>query len=283
MKSLKGKKVIVTGAGMGIGRATARLLAGEGADVTIWDVNAAALKDAEKDIRAAGPGKVFAFRCDVTDKESVLRLVKKSASAMGGIDILVNNAGIERHGRFCSRPVSEWEKVVDVNLLSIFYTTHAVLPVMYKQNSGIIVNISSAGGIIGVADLAAYCATKWAVWGFTESIRLEVIADGKDIHLSSVHPHFLREGLFAGGHLNWFGEMLLPRIKSPDIVARAVVGKAIGKRRNTVKIPATLQLGVLMRGLVPDSVIMFLASKVFGIGTSMETWVGRGGSKSTGI
>ncbi|MBN2158391.1 MAG: SDR family NAD(P)-dependent oxidoreductase [Spirochaetes bacterium] len=280
MLSIKGKKAIVTGGGMGIGRATARMLVAEGVDVAICDVNAAALKETVRELKGAGPGRVFAYQCDVTKREAVLTLVRKAVSDMGGVDILVNNAGIERHGRFCAVPLSEWEKVVDVNLLSIFYTTHAVLPRMYERNSGWIVNISSAAGIIGVADLAAYCATKWAVWGFTESIRLEVIADGKDIHVASVHPHFLKEGLFAGGHLNRLGELLLPRIKSPDIVARAIVGKAVKKRRNTVKIPATLHLGALMRGLVPDFIIMFLASKVFGIGKSMEDWVGRAAKKT---
>lgn len=274
MTSIRGKKAIVTGGAMGIGLATAKRLLSEGCDVAIWDVNAGALKNAEKELKSHGQGKIYMYQCDVTDNKAVLKTVRKTMEDLRRIDILINNAGIERHGRFCDKPVSEWELVMDINVKSIFYTTHAILPHMYERNAGYIVNISSAAGIIGVADLAAYCASKWAVWGFTESIRFEVLEDKKNIQLTSVHPHFLKEGLFAGGHLNRLGELLLPRVKSHDIVAKAIVNKAIKKKRNTVKIPITLQIGVLCRGLLTDSIFTFLALKFFGIGQGMKDWVG---------
>jgi all-trans-retinol dehydrogenase (NAD+) len=274
MISIRGKKAIVTGGAMGIGLATAKLLLSEGCDVAIWDVNAEALKKAEKGLKSHEKGKIYAYQCDVTDNKAVLKTVRKTMEDLHRIDILVNNAGIERHARFCDKPVSEWELVIDVNLKSIFYTTHAILPHMYEKNAGYIINISSAAGIIGAANLAAYCATKWAVWGFTESLRYEVVMDGKNIQLTSVHPHYLKEGLFAGGHLNWFGDLLLPRLKSHDVVARAIVNKAIKKKRNTVKIPITLQIGSICRGLLPDSLLTYLGANWFGLGKAMDDWVG---------
>lgn len=282
MASIKGMKAVVTGGAMGIGLATARRLLGEGCDVTIWDIDATALKGAEKELKGMNSGKVYAYACDVTDSRAVEKQVRKAISDMGGIDILVNNAGIERHGRFCDKPVAEWKMVMDVNVLSVFYTTHSVLPHMYERNSGWIVNVSSSAGTIGVADLSAYCASKWAVWGFTESIRQEVAADKKRIHISSVHPHFLKEGLFAGGHLNMIGELVLPRLKSHDKAAKGIVVKAVKKKRNTVKIPVTLHLATLFRGIVPDFILMFLAAKVFGVGASMSDWVGHGTVKKKG-
>jgi all-trans-retinol dehydrogenase (NAD+) len=275
MQSIKGKKAIVTGGAMGIGLATARRLLSEGCDVTIWDVNGEALKQAEKELASLKAGKVFAYKCDVTDNKTVMKLARTAIDDMGRIDILINNAGIERHGRFCSKPLSEWELVLDVNLRSIFYTTHAILPHMYEKDFGYVVNISSAAGIIGVSDLAAYAATKWGVWGFTESLRYEAIADNKNVRFSSIHPIFLMEGLFAGGHLHPVGEFFIPRIKSHDVVAKAIVNKAIKKNRNTVKVPVTLHVGILVRALLPDKALTFLGAKVFGLGDSMADWVGR--------
>jgi all-trans-retinol dehydrogenase (NAD+) len=279
MSKLNGKKAIVTGAAMGIGFETAKLLLAEGCDVTVWDMNAQALKKAEKELKAAGKGKVFCEVCDVTDFKKAQKLVAKAGKDMGRIDILVNNAGIERHGRYGEKPFRDWELVININLNALMFLTHAVLPLMYKRNEGYIVNISSAAGMLGVADLSAYCASKWGVWGFTEALRHEIRADKRNIHVASIHPIFLKVGLFAGGRLNWFGEMLVPRIKTHDRVAKAIVYKAIKKKRNTVKIPVTLQLGLIARAILPDSVFTVVGSLLFGVGKSMNEWVGRGDSK----
>ncbi len=274
MTDLKGKKAIVTGGAMGIGLATAKRLLAEGCDVTIWDLNPEALRTAEKELTAMNAAAVYAYECDVSDRERVFALAETAANDMGRIDILINNAGIEKHGRFCDVAVEVWEQETTVNQNAIYYTTHAILPGMYERNTGHIVNISSAGGLIGVADIAVYCATKWAVFGLTESLRLEAKMDKKKVCFTSIHPHFVKEGLFAGGHLKLLGELLVPRIETHDEVARAIVNKALKKKRNTVKIPVTLQLGPLIRGLVPDRLLQFMAIHLFGTGESMRDLVG---------
>ena len=276
MNTLENRKAIVTGGAMGIGLATARCLLAEGCDVTIWDMNEEALKTAADELKAVNRGAVYAYQCDVTDRERVLTLAGTAEKEMGRVDILINNAGIEKHGRFCEVPLDVWERETAVNLNAIYYTTHAVLPGMYRRNDGHIVNISSAAGLIGVADLAVYAATKWAVFGFTESLRAEAAMDGKNVSFTSIHPHFVKEGLFSGGRLNFLGELLVPRIKTHDAVARAIINKALVRKCNTVKIPVTLHLGVFFRGILPDRLLQLMTVRMMGVGHCTEEMVGYG-------
>ncbi len=277
MIELSGKKAIVTGGAMGIGLATCKRLLKEQCDVTIWDMNEAALEDAKKALEGLG-GRVFTHVCDVTDKERVRALVRTAREEMGQIDILVNNAGYVRSGGFCSRPVEDWERMTAVNLTSMYYTIHEILPEMYDRNSGHIINISSAAALLGVTDLAVYAATKWAVWGLTESLKQENIRDKKNIRFTSIHPMFLKQGMFEGGKLNILGDLLIPRIKDHDAVAADIVEKALKKNQSIVRRPWTLYLIILIRALLPDMLFVHFM-RVFGIGHSMKHWVGRPGSE----
>jgi all-trans-retinol dehydrogenase (NAD+) len=277
MKDLNGKKALVTGGAMGIGFATGKRLLGEGCEVTIWDMNAQALEQARKEL--SSHGRVHARVCDVTDKPRVQELCREAVDDMGQVDILVNNAGYVRSGRFCEHPVEDWERETAVNVTSMYYTIHALMPGMLERNLGHIVNISSAAGIIGVPDVAVYCATKWAVWGLTESLRFEALRDGKTgVRFTSIHPHFLKTGMFEGGKLNMIGELVVPRVENHDVVARAIVEKAIKKNRNVVKIPSTLQLAVIGRALLPDP-LFGMVLRILGINQGMAHWTGRPGSE----
>lgn len=277
MKELKGKKAVITGGAMGIGLATCKRLLQEGCEVTVWDMNAKALEEAGQGLSSLG--KVHAYTCDVADKLRVGELCKQAEQDMGQVDILINNAGFVRTGRFFEHPVEDWERETDVNLTAMYYTIHAFLPGMYQRNSGHIVNVSSAAGLIGVPDVAVYCATKWAVWGLTESLRFEALRDGKrGVRYSSIHPHFLKQGMFEGGKLNLLGELLVPRIESHDKVAKAIVERALKRNWNVVKIPWTLQIGMLVRAFMPDPVTGIIL-RMQGIGKGMEGWVGRPGSE----
>jgi len=279
MTQPSGKKAVVTGGAMGIGFATSKRLVKEGCDVTIWDMNEDAMAEAKKELEAIGTAKVYAYKCDVTDKKRVFELAEQAVKDMGQVDILVNNAGYVRTGRFCDYPVEAWERETAVNLTSMYYTIHAFLPGMYERNLGHIVNISSAAGLVGVPDLAVYCATKWAVYGLTESLRMEAIADKKTgVKFSSIHPHFLKHGMFEGGKLNIIGNILIPRVESHDDIARDIVEKALKKNRHVVKHPKTLHLGVISRALLPASFLPPIMT-ILGIGNSMKGWLGRPGSE----
>ena len=272
--NLKGKTAIVTGGAMGIGLATSKRLVKEGCIVTIWDVNEVEMTKAKTELENLG-GRVFTYKCDVTDKARVFQLVEQAKTDMDHIDILINNAGYVKGGDFLDQSLESWQRTIDVNLNAVIYATHAVLPQMYERNSGHIVNISSAAGIIGVGGLSVYAATKWAVWGLTESLRFETWSLGKKgIKWTSIHPSYLAQGLFEGAKLNFLGNLIVPLVKSHDVVAKAIVNDALKKGKYVVRRPRSLRLSIILRGILPD----FLFQKMLvmmGVHTSMHGFKGR--------
>lgn len=272
---LKGKRAIITGGAMGIGFATAKLLVKEKCIVTIWDINEKELLRAKAELENLG-GKVFTHICDVTDKKKVYELAELAKMEMGGTDIMINNAGYVKGGELLNQPDEVWEKTIQVNLTAMLYTIRAVLPEMYERNSGHIINISSASGLLGVPSLSVYAATKWAVWGLTESMRYEAWNNSKyGVRWSSIHPSYLAKGLFEGAKLGFLGNLIVPLVKSHDVIARAIVYGALKKGKYSVRRPRSLRLTIILRGILPDLWFQKLMI-VMGVHRSMETWKGRG-------
>ncbi|WP_045521508.1 3-ketoacyl-ACP reductase [Neobacillus niacini] len=173
MISLNGKTAIITGAGRGIGRATAIALAKEGVNLGLIGLNMSNLEKVAAEL-VQYDVKVSAATADVTDLESVTHAVEHIKSDLGPIDILINNAGIAKFGGFLDLTPEEWEKIIQVNLMGVYNVTRAVLPGMIERKSGDIINISSSAGQKGAPVTSAYSASKFAVLGLTESLMLEV-------------------------------------------------------------------------------------------------------------
>jgi all-trans-retinol dehydrogenase (NAD+) len=194
---------------------------------------------------------------------------------MGRVDILINNAGYVRGADFLDVEDADWNRTFDVNLHALRNTIRAFLPGMYARNEGHIVNISSAAGLIGVPGMAAYAASKWAVYGLTESLRFEALVNGKTgVRWSSIHPSFLARGMFEGARLGVIGNLIVPLIKSHDVIARAIVESALKKGRHSPKRPLTVHLTPRMRALLPDFLFQrFLI--LLGVTGSMKHWKGR--------
>lgn len=263
---LNSKVAIVTGAARGIGLATAKRLREAGARVVIWDLEPGA-------IDAVGDLAELTQRVDVSDGEAVLAAVREVQEKLGPIDILVNNAGVFRPGAFEAAPVSEWDLTIDVNVRGVINASHAVLPQMYERDRGHIVNISSAAGLLGVPGMSVYSASKWAVLGLTESIRHEARNRGSHVRVSSIHPMYITTGLFEGAKLSGLGAIVVPQVKDHDVIAKAVVEKALRRGRYLVRRPRTLWLASLLRGILPHR--WFLrATRLFGVHTSMNRWRG---------
>jgi NAD(P)-dependent dehydrogenase (short-subunit alcohol dehydrogenase family) len=168
--SWEGKVVVVTGGSTGIGAATSRLFAENGAKVVILDLNDGAAEENVGAIKAKG-GTALYVRGSVASEGDVKTLAGKTVDAFGRIDGLVNNAGImHRHDRLEDWTMDEVRQVVDVNLLGLFYTTYALGPIIAKDGGGAIVNISSIGGIVGVPYSPVYAAAKAGVLGLTRSV-----------------------------------------------------------------------------------------------------------------
>lgn len=271
---LKSKCAVITGGAIGIGFATAKRLVAEGCLVTLWDLDGPALEEAKDTLEKMG-GKVFAHVCDVTDKARVYELARVAVSEMGKVDILINNAGHVMGGDFLDHPDDVWEKTIAVNLTAFIYTIRAFLPGMYERDCGHIVNISSASATLGVPELALYAASKWGVWGLTESLRFEAWERGKKgVRWSTIHPSYIAKGLFEGAKLRGIGNIIAPLIPDHDVVAEAIVESALKKGRYSPKRPRTVRLMVLLRGLVPDEFYQWCVD-LMGITGSMKTWKGR--------
>jgi all-trans-retinol dehydrogenase (NAD+) len=276
MQALQGKKVIVTGGAMGIGLATCRRLIKEGCVVTIWDLSEKDLDVAEKELTAMG-GTVFAYLCDVSDKDRVRELAATAKKDMGQVDILINNAGFVRHGMFWEQPVEDAVKQMDVNVNALFYSIHELLPDMMKRNNGHIVNVSSGVAMSSAPGLAAYTTSKWAVWGLTDVLRLEVLTAGKKgVKFTSVHPGNILTGMFEGFALNFLGRLIAPPVKNHDVIAKGLVEKGLKKQRHLVIIPWQIRLGIIFRGLVPDFILGRVALLI-GLGSCVSNYKGRKG------
>lgn len=173
MRSLQGKTALITGAGRGIGRATAIALANEGVNIGLVGRTLANLEAVASELKNSGVN-VSAAAADVADLESVQQAVEHIKSELGPIDILINNAGIAKFGGFLDLSPEEWEEIIRVNLMGVYNVTRAVLPGMIDKKEGDIINISSSAGQKGAPVTSAYSASKFAVLGLTESLMLEV-------------------------------------------------------------------------------------------------------------
>ena len=173
MQSLKNKIALVTGAGKGIGKAVALALASEGAHVGLIARTEKDLVAVAEQVKSAGVNAAFAI-ADVSKIEEVNAAVEKITKELGNIDILINNAGTGTFGKFLDLEPEAWVKQVEVNLFGVYYTTRAVLPQMIERKSGDIVNISSTAGKSGAAGTSAYSASKFGVFGLSESLMQEV-------------------------------------------------------------------------------------------------------------
>jgi short-subunit dehydrogenase len=145
---------------------------------------------------------------------------------------------------------------------------------MQERKRAAVVNISSAAGLVGAAGLAVYSASKWSVFGVTEALRAEAVAKGhRGIHFASVHPMFLKTGMFEGARLGGFGRFFFPNVKDHDVVARAIVHFALLRGRRVVKRPRSLRLVLLLRGILPDRWFAALG-RAMNLQGSMAGWKG---------
>lgn len=175
MKRLDKKVIVITGAGMGLGLATAIEAAKNGALLSLVDYNEKALDDAKEQIQKNFPGtQVLTVGADVSDEAAVKKYADATVKQYGRIDGFYNNAGIEgKQALMTEYDLGVFKKVIDINLLGVYYGMKYILPVMQKQNSGRIVNVASVGGIRGVMNQSAYVASKHAVSGLTKNAALE--------------------------------------------------------------------------------------------------------------
>ena len=173
MNDLKNKNALITGAGKGIGKAIAIALAKEGVNLILVARTQSEIDTVAQEAQTLGV-KALAITADVANMESVNTAIEKALAEFKTIDILINNAGIAAFGKFLDLEPTEWERIIQVNLMGIYYVTRAILPNMIERQTGDIINISSTAGLAGNALTSAYSASKFAVLGLTDSLMQEM-------------------------------------------------------------------------------------------------------------
>ena len=214
--NIEGKVVVITGASSGLGEATARLLAKEGAVVVLGARRADRIQALAADLNDNG-GKALAMQTDVTDRGQVEALVNAAVEAYGRVDVMVNNAGLMPHSPLERLKVEEWEQMVDVNIKGVLYGIAAALPHMMRQKAGHIINVSSVAGHKVSANGAVYAATKHAVRALSEGLRQEV------------KPYNIRTTVISPGAV---------ATELPDSISEADVSAGIHKFYDEYAVPA---------------------------------------------
>ena len=269
MKNLRGKVAVVTGAAMGMGKSLAGLLLDAGCRVALVDINAEMLAQTAEDLSVRGDCAPFA--CDIADRQAVYTLAGQVENKLGPTSILVNNAGMVRAGSLMELQDAVIEKTIAVNLTAQFWTCKAFFPQLASQPRGHIVNIASAGGIMAIPHLSAYCASKFGVMGLTEALRQEMKKQGLAIGVTVVCPNTVGTGMFHGSKM-----VTGTRLLTAEEVTRPVIA-AIRKNRPMVAVPylPVRFFTPLAKLLLPIGLLDRL-NRLLGMWRANDTWTGRG-------
>jgi all-trans-retinol dehydrogenase (NAD+) len=264
------------GAAMGMGRLFAeRAISEDAAAVVLWDVDEAALNETLGELAALveGSTEVSGWVVDVSDAATVADTASAVVDEVGPIDVVVNNAGVVRGNHYF------WETdlqrdtkfTIDVNTLAPMYVAHAFLPAMIAATDECrLVNLASAAGFTPNPRMAVYAASKWAVIGWSDSVRLELKQAGIDhVKVTTVCPYYVRTGMFEGAR----SAPLLPLLDPAEVVDEAWSGMLAG--RPFVVLPKTVVLSEVLKGVLPIGVRDFIADRVIGVYHTMEDFTGR--------
>ena len=242
----------------------------------IWDINRANIDITEAElghvrpkVKAAAQGHISSYIVNVASPEEIALTYEKVKKEVGQVDILINCAGIVRGNRtFDKQTIQDIDLTMDINANAPMYVALAVLPDMLKRDSGHICNIASAAGMLGVPKLSVYCASKWAVIGWTESMRVELKQAGSNVRVTSVAPYFINTGMFDGVNSKVF-----PILK-PEKTSKKII-RAIEDGKSFRGIPFAYHFIRIWQGLLPNWLFDFVFGKVFGVYSVMDHFTGR--------
>lgn len=268
MTRIKDRCVLITGGASGIGRIMGRLALEKGArKVVIWDLDEERI--AATLAQYAAPGRTAGERVDVTDAQAVEAAYARLRTAHGDADILINCAGIITGNRtFDKQGVEEIRRTMEVNAIAPMVVALQVLPAMIARGEGHLCNIASAAGMIANPRMSVYVASKWAVVGWSDSVRIELQEARSKVHVTTVAPYFINTGMFEGVR-SW----LVPNLE-PERVARRII-RAVERNRRFLGMPWGYHLIRTVQGLLPTRLFDLAVGRGWGIYSAMDHFTGR--------
>jgi all-trans-retinol dehydrogenase (NAD+) len=269
MTQLAGKTALITGGASGIGRLMALEMARRGARIVVWDLNPTGLEAIVSELDGATGRPSAGIVCDVSDRHAIYAAAKRVHAEVGPVDVLVNNAGVVSGRPFLELPDEAIERTFQVNTLALFWTAKAFLPAMIARNSGHVVTIASASGLVGVPRLVDYASSKHAAVGFDESLRMELHDSAPGVRTTVVCPFYINTGMFEGVTTRF--PALLP-ILAPGPTAKRVVD-AIEADEQRLVLPPSVRLLPVFRAL--PTALFDRGAEWLGVTASMSHFDGR--------
>jgi NAD(P)-dependent dehydrogenase (short-subunit alcohol dehydrogenase family) len=237
LTNFAGAVAVITGGASGIGLATARALHSRGAQIVLADIDTPGLLQSKEQIRqhnSEAQGQIHTITTDVTNQTHVKELMQQTIAAFGRIDLVVTSAGIGRGGAIDTFSASDMQTMMNINFMGTYHCVQAALPTMRKQQSGHFVFLSSVAGKFGVPLLSAYCASKWAVRGFSSALRSEL--HGTGIGVTTVYPAWVDTPMVKQEE-NSLTMMDIQVMLTPDQVATAILQAVTEDRRDLTLAP----------------------------------------------
>jgi short-subunit dehydrogenase len=267
--------IVITGASTGIGRASALEFARSSATVVVMSRRQEVLRTLAEHCEKLG-GRALPIAADVTDQEAVENSARRVVETFGRIDVWINNAAVTMFARLEQAPPAAYRKVIETNLFGCIHGARAVLPYFREQGSGVLINVSSGVGRIGSPFISAYVASKFAIIGLSESLRME-LRDAPNIHVCTVLPGAIDTPLFQHG-ANFTGRAVqpIPPIYSPEKVAVGIVD-LVRKPKREIVVGNAAKLGLIVHAIVPG-----LTERIFARQVEQKHFQGRSAPPTEG-
>lgn len=270
-KDVKGKTVLITGAGGGIGSLLAENFGALGCRLVLWDINGALNTKTKQIVQKKHPEcDVTVYTVDLSKLEEIKDTANKVLKYVGDVDILVNNAGVVFGKSVLDSVEGQMVKTMEVNCFAHYWTCKAFLPAMLSRNSGHIVTVASSAGLMGVPRMADYCASKFAAVGFEESLRNELGTLGKDgVHTTVVCPYLINTGMFDGckSKFPFIMDALDPKYVADEVT------KAVLRNQEVLYLPRLIYVLFAIKAILPVK-CQYLLHDFAGATTLMNTFAG---------
>lgn len=269
MSSFRDKNILVTGGANGIGRLLGIKSLQEGAkNLAVWDVDEFSMKQLADECKKEG-WNCHTYKVDLSDAAEIEAAAKRVKQDIGNIDILFNNAGIVVGKPFLDQSNEDIRKTLAINIEAVMLTAKVFLTEMVEQKSGHIINISSASALMGNPNMSVYAGSKWAVSGWSESLRLEMERLGGDVKVTTIQPSYIKTGMFAGVR----APLLTPLLEPEEITDKII--KAVKKDKIILREPFMVKITPFLKGVLPTRLFDLLAGKLFKVYSTMNRFTGR--------